>query len=127
MPSEAGWCPDPSKRGRLRYWNGSAWTSHIATDGTPSEDALEPEALGELRAPDPSPPRRQLRATIESMASTSKYRKPLREGSFANLNLLGGDWNEYANVALTAMLVETLLDIDQRLEEVVSLLNDRHD
>jgi hypothetical protein len=72
-----------------------------------------------MRAPDPSPRRKARRATIETLARTPRYRKPLRDGEFAGLNLFGGDWNEYANVARTAMLVETLLDIDQRLEEIV--------
>ena len=45
----------------------------------------------------------------------------------SNLNVLGGDWNEYANVALTVMLVETMLDIDQRLEEIADALARRTD
>ncbi len=32
--------------------------------------------------------------------------------------MFASDWNEYATVALTAMVLETLLDIDQRLEEI---------
>jgi hypothetical protein len=34
----ANWYPDPSKRYELRYWNGSAWTSHVATGGVQSTD-----------------------------------------------------------------------------------------
>ena len=29
----AAWYPDPSKRFELRYWNGTAWTQHVATNG----------------------------------------------------------------------------------------------
>jgi len=34
----ANWSPDPSKRYELRYWNGSAWTAHVATGGVQSTD-----------------------------------------------------------------------------------------
>ena len=34
----ANWYPDPSKRYELRYWNGSAWTEHVATGGVQSID-----------------------------------------------------------------------------------------
>lgn len=34
----ANWYPDPSKRYELRYWNGSAWTEHVATGGVQSVD-----------------------------------------------------------------------------------------
>ncbi len=34
----ANWYPDPSKRHELRYWNGSAWTEHVATGGVQSID-----------------------------------------------------------------------------------------
>jgi hypothetical protein len=35
----ADWYKDPSGRFELRYWNGSAWTEHVATGGTQSTDA----------------------------------------------------------------------------------------
>ncbi|MSV37850.1 MAG: DUF2510 domain-containing protein [Actinobacteria bacterium] len=35
----ADWYKDPSGRVELRYWNGSAWTEHVATGGTQSTDA----------------------------------------------------------------------------------------
>jgi hypothetical protein len=34
----ANWYPDPSKRYELRYWNGSAWTEHVASGGVQSVD-----------------------------------------------------------------------------------------
>jgi hypothetical protein len=41
----AGWYPDPSQPGRIRYWDGSAWTAHVAPApapwGTPA--ALDPQ------------------------------------------------------------------------------------
>lgn len=38
----ANWYKDPSGRFELRYWNGSAWTEHVATGGRQSTD--EPRA-----------------------------------------------------------------------------------
>jgi hypothetical protein len=29
---DEGWCPDPSGRWQSRYWNGRAWTYHVAAD-----------------------------------------------------------------------------------------------
>jgi hypothetical protein len=34
----ANWYPDPSKRFELRYWNGTAWTEHVAAGGVQSVD-----------------------------------------------------------------------------------------
>ena len=40
FPSQAaGWHPDPSGRHSLRYWDGSAWTPHVSTDGVAATDA----------------------------------------------------------------------------------------
>ncbi|MGH8991309.1 MAG: DUF2510 domain-containing protein [Acidimicrobiia bacterium] len=34
----AGWYPDPSRRYQFRYWDGGAWTRHVATNGVATED-----------------------------------------------------------------------------------------
>lgn len=35
----AGWFPDPFGRHEMRYWDGSLWTEHVATQG---DQALDP-------------------------------------------------------------------------------------
>lgn len=37
-PMPAAWYPDPSGRHELRYWDGTAWTSHVSDHGQPGED-----------------------------------------------------------------------------------------
>lgn len=36
----ADWHKDPSGRFELRYWNGTAWTEHVATGGKQSVDPV---------------------------------------------------------------------------------------
>lgn len=36
----AQWAPDPTGRHQHRYWDGSRWTDHVATDGVQSVDPL---------------------------------------------------------------------------------------
>lgn len=36
----AGWHPDPTGRHQVRYWEGSAWTTHVADDGVAGHDPL---------------------------------------------------------------------------------------
>ncbi|MFM8870359.1 MAG: DUF2510 domain-containing protein [Actinomycetota bacterium] len=38
----ANWYKDPSGRYELRYWNGTAWTEHVATGGKQSVDPPKP-------------------------------------------------------------------------------------
>jgi hypothetical protein len=46
-----GWYGDPTREGRLRYWDGSAWTEHVSEGGQTSSDPID----GVPPAP-PSPP-----------------------------------------------------------------------
>lgn len=36
----AGWVTDPSGRHELRYWDGTAWTSHVSDQGVTSSDPV---------------------------------------------------------------------------------------
>jgi hypothetical protein len=43
----ASWCPDPSGRHELRFWDGSEWTAYVSDAGTTASDAvLSPSAAG---------------------------------------------------------------------------------
>jgi hypothetical protein len=39
-PRAAAWCPDPTKRHQLRYWDGKDWTAYVADQGTQSSDPI---------------------------------------------------------------------------------------
>ena len=36
----AGWRPDPTGRNQLRYWDGYAWSAHVASGGVRSVDPV---------------------------------------------------------------------------------------
>ena len=46
-----GWHPDPSRPGRLRYWDGAAWTTWVSDHGLAVEDPLPDRAMGIQRWP----------------------------------------------------------------------------
>jgi len=41
-PPPANWYEDPMKRHQYRYWDGAAWTDHVADGGTVALDPLNP-------------------------------------------------------------------------------------
>jgi uncharacterized protein (AIM24 family) len=49
--TNASWQPDPSGQFELRYWDGTAWTEHVSTQGVQSTSPYDPAA-----APAPVPP-----------------------------------------------------------------------
>ena len=40
-PTPAGWFTDPTGRHEHRYWDGSAWTEHVASGGVVTADAID--------------------------------------------------------------------------------------
>lgn len=50
-----GWFPDPTGRHDHRWWDGAAWTAHVADTGVAGLDALDrPDAPGRSGFPGPS-------------------------------------------------------------------------
>lgn len=44
----ANWYPDPMGRHQLRYWDGSAWTDHVSSNGVQGSDPLQTSRLDRL-------------------------------------------------------------------------------
>lgn len=58
------------------------------------------------------------RAILQNLRRAGKYDKPFRQGNLAALNVLGGDWNDYAQVVFSMMTVDTLLNIEASLKRL---------
>ncbi|MBW3555422.1 MAG: PH domain-containing protein [Actinobacteria bacterium] len=54
MTEAAGWRPDPFGRHEVRYWDGAAWTAHVADAGMQGHD--EPVPSAEVTPPPPVTP-----------------------------------------------------------------------
>jgi type II secretory pathway pseudopilin PulG len=46
-----GWYPDPADGGRVRYWDGAAWTEHTAPSAQPAHAAQAPTITAATAAP----------------------------------------------------------------------------
>jgi Protein of unknown function (DUF2510)/HIRAN domain len=100
MVPPAGWYPDTGGSGRMRYWDGTAWTDHFA-DGTPNSHQAE-------RA-DPNPtPSARLRSVAAGLGVTRNrdgrpYGKPVAPWSerLTFQDLVGESFHEAAFKALS--------------------------
>lgn len=84
----AGWYPDPTGRFQFRYWDGTAWTAHVATKGAGSIDTESlPPTLAGPPAPGPdagSPKRRGRRRLLLLLAVVGGVAIVLAVGAIAN-------------------------------------------
>ncbi len=53
----AGWYPDPTREGRLRYWDGSGWSEHVSEGGGTASDPITGDAPAPPRPDPPAPPK----------------------------------------------------------------------
>jgi hypothetical protein len=120
MPAAQGWYPDPVGKFRDRWWSGSAWTIHVSLDGEAVEDDSD---VSKCEAPETNLVRQNAKNLLAYMAQNGKYANALKRGQLSSVNLLGGSWNEYAETAISALMLQLLVSIDQRLEELVDAAN----
>jgi hypothetical protein len=50
--------------------------------------------------------------------SDKKYRRPFDSGEMAVMNILGGSWNEYAQVVFNMLIADTLVNIEEQLSRI---------
>jgi hypothetical protein len=71
--SAADWYPDPTRPGRLRYWDGSMWTQHVSENGEVAVEPVEGIAPAPPRAdsavPPPAPPAGAAATTVDDPAA----------------------------------------------------------
>ena len=64
-----------------------------------------------------------VRRSILAMLKQGKFAKPFDEGRFAYFSIMGtSDWEDYANVVLQMIQADTLLNIEEQLNELLERL-----
>jgi len=53
--------------------------------------------------------------------SDGKFRKPFEKGTISSFNIMGGDWNGYANLVLTSVMSDSLHSIESKMDEMLKL------
>ena len=53
--------------------------------------------------------------------SDGKFRKPFEKGDISGFNIMGGDWNGYANLVLTSVMADSLHSIESKMDEMITL------
>ena len=53
--------------------------------------------------------------------SDGKFRKPFEKGDISSFNIMGGDWNGYANLVLTSVMADSLHSIESKMDEMIAL------
>ncbi len=53
--------------------------------------------------------------------SDGKFRKPFEKGDISSFNIMGGDWNGYANLVLTSVMADSLHSIESKMDEMITL------
>ena len=53
--------------------------------------------------------------------SDGKFRKPFEKGTISSFNIMGGDWNGYANLVLTSVMSDSLHSIESKMDEMIKI------
>jgi hypothetical protein len=62
---------------------------------------------------------------LEALKRTnSKYAKPFEEGRMATFSVMGGNWEEYAEIVVGMVTADTLLAIEMLLTQILQQLRD---
>jgi hypothetical protein len=63
--------------------------------------------------------REQKQAILQSVIDGGgKYAKPFQKGKLAGVSLFGGNWDEYADIIFSMIMVDTLLNIEAQLADL---------
>jgi hypothetical protein len=112
--SRADWHPDPTRPGRLRYWDGTGWTEWVSEDGQTRSDPLGAAATLPPPAPLPDPPSSAPQGAGAPIASGSH---PIVAGGAASADLvarIGLGIMALSGVVGTASLGRVLVSQERR-------------
>ena len=74
-----------------------------------------PEQHERARGPGGLAPLAVRRQLLTKLEGHRKFSAPFKSGDLAAVNILGGNWNEYAGVVLDMLIADTLLNIEEQL------------
>lgn len=69
----------------------------------------------------PSSPEQRAQILEALKKSNGKYAKPFEKGKMAGISVFGGNWEQYAEIVVSMVIADTLLNIEEQLTH----LNDR--
>jgi hypothetical protein len=81
------WYPDPCGRHEQRYWDGEAWTHHVADGGQSSVDPVDPVGPVTAENDDVQDPQPVDASGVESVLLTVPRVSDVKWGGFANVYL----------------------------------------
>jgi len=101
----AAWHPDPTGRHQFRYWDGAAWTEHVANDGVTGTDPLSPAPPPASITPEPTPEP----LTITTPAgNTPSEPLTITTPADSTINETGPEWSTSTEAPSTDDLLTTL-------------------
>lgn len=63
----------------------------------------------------PSSPEQRAQILEALKQSNGKYAKPFEKGKMATLSVFGGNWEQYAEIVVSMVIADTLLNIETQL------------
>lgn len=78
----------------------------------------EQGTMVEERASAPFPLARRRAILGSLMAINRKHAKPFERGTLASFSVMGGNWEQYAEIVVSMVMAETPLGIEQQLSEI---------
>ena len=71
--------------------------------------------------------RKVIESLINDLMPTKKYRKAVKDGKFSMFSIVGtDDWEDYASFSMQSLQLLTLANIDENLEKIRKILEEKN-